>query len=299
MSARLTSLVCLALLAGCPGNPDPPCLVGRSDEFSAYLVQLRPQGALPAECPQGQQYQVVTASQYGVPQGDAPTPVTFSLPGPFLLAGEPPDSALASGTFTTFLTPADGSCMVPTLTPAVDDQATPVNAPTPTGAATYTFSEMQVLADAPHRGREFQAKALVDYGIPGCGALQYQAQAVFPITPCLNDSICLPDQVSTAPPAPAGRGLGSQIAPDQRVFCNLDPALLGNTEVTTLLSIYAQILTGNFDFQVGRDGYTDEQGQTHDVGVCFFSEPYPSLCPAGSSLSTSSPCIVGPGSNPH
>ena len=296
MSTRLTSFACLALLAGCPGNPDPPCLVGRSDEFSAYLVQLRPQGTSPANCPQGQQYQVLSASQYGVPQHDAPTPVTFTLVGSTV---DPPSGALASGTFTSFLVPADGSCVVPTLTPATDDEATPVNAPTPTGSATYTFSEMRVLSDAPHRGREFQARAVVDYKVPGCNALEYQAQAVFPITPCLNDSICLPEQVATDLLAPAGRGLGSQIAPDQRVFCNLDPALLDNPEVTALLSLYAEILTGNFDLQVGREGYTDENGKKHDVGVCFFSEPYPSLCPAGSSLSTSGPCVVGPGSNPH
>jgi hypothetical protein len=270
--------------------------VGRSDEFTAYLVQLRPQGTFPAACPQGQQYQVVAASQYGVPQGNAPTAVTFALAGSTV---NPPSGAQASGTFTTYLVPTDRSCVVPSLTPATDDQATPVNASTPTGPATYTFSEMQVLSDAQHRGREFQARAVVDYGVSGCSALEYQAQAVFPVTPCLNDSICLPEQVATDLLAPAGRGLGSQIAPDQRVFCNLDPALLDNPEVTALLSLYAEILTGNFDLQVGREGYTDENGKKHDVGVCFFSEPYPSLCPAGSSLSTSGPCVVGPGSNPH
>jgi len=294
MSTRLEILVCLALLAGCPGNPDPPCLVGRSDEFSGYLVQMRPKGTFAADCPQGQQYQVLTASQYGVPQADAPTQVTFALLGAYLpfLSGstmDPPTDAQASGTFETFLAPADGTCRVPTLTPATDDQAKPVNAPTAIGPVTYTFSEMQVLGDAPHRGRQFQARVMVDYGISDCNALEYVAQGVFPITPCLNDSICLPEQVATDLPAPAGRGLGSQIAPDQRVFCNLDPALLDNKEMKSLLGF----------FGAGRGAYTDENDEAHDVGVCFFSEPYPSLCPAGSSLSTSGPCVVGPGSNPH
>lgn len=34
---------------------------------------------------------------------------------------------------------------------------------------------------------------------------------------------------------PAGRGFGSQLSPDYRVFCNLDPALLGNTEIASML----------------------------------------------------------------
>jgi hypothetical protein len=49
----------------------------------------------------------------------------------------------------------------------------------------------------------------------------------------------------------------------------------------------------------GIPGCALEYVALHDVGVCFLSEPFPSLCPAGSTLSTSGPCVVGPGSNPH
>jgi hypothetical protein len=159
---------------------------------------------------------------------------------------------------------------------------------------------MQVLSDVKHQGSQLQATAMVDYGIPGCPALQYVAQAGYPITPCLDDLICLPIAVTNDVPPPAGRGLGSQLPLDNRAFCNLDPALLDNLEVTGLLS---SGLAG-FDYAlqspiaVGRGAYQDSSG-AHDVGVCFFSEPFPSLCPSGSTLSTSGPCVVGPGSNPH
>src|SRR5262249_34162191 len=182
-----------------------------------------------------------------------------------------------------------GGCSLHTCAAATDDSATPVNAPSAVGPTTYAFTGMEVLSDAAHRGRQFQTRAVVDYGVPGCEALAYVAQAVFPITPCLNDSICRPEQVATDLPAPAGRGIGSQIAPDHRVFCNLDPALLDNPAIGALLGF----------FGAGRGAYSDPQGKAHDVGVCFFSEPFPSLCPAGSTLSTSGPCVVGPGSNPH
>ena len=284
---RFTRLACLVLLAGCPDNPDAPCLVGRSDEYSAYLVQLRPQGTLPPQCPQAQQYQLLTASQYSDPPFDEPTRVVFQLLGSLV---DPASGAQAIGKFETLLAPeSTGVCTVPTLSPATDDSATPVEAPSPVGPTTYTFSEMELLSDAAHRGRQFQARAVVDYGIPGCNALTYVSQAVFPVSPCLNDSICLPEQVATDLPAPAGRGLGSQLAPDYRVFCNLDPALLDNAEIGGLLQF----------FGAGRGAYTDPQGEAHDVGVCFFSEPFPSLCPAGSTTSTAGPCTVGPGSNPH
>jgi hypothetical protein len=136
---------------------------------------------------------------------------------------------------------------------------------------------MKVLSEAAHRGNQFEALALVDYGTPGCAGLRYVAQAVFPITPCLDDSICLPDAVPDDVPFPAGRGLGSQLSPDYRVFCNLDPALLGNTEIASMLGV----------------------GPGDGVGFCFYSEPFPSLCPPGSTLSTTGPCVVAPGSNPH
>ncbi|HSE46714.1 MAG TPA: hypothetical protein VLA89_15430 [Gemmatimonadales bacterium] len=260
--------------------------MGRSDEFSAYLVQLRPAGGFPSACPQGQQYQLLVASQYGDPRTDATTSVVFQFLGSTV---NPPSGAQAAGEFTTLLAPTStGVCSIPTLTSATDDSATPVNASSAVGSTTYTFSEMEVLSDAAHRGRQFQARTVVDYGMPGCEALEYVAQAVFPITPCLNDSICLPEQVATDLPAPAGRGIGSQIPPDNRVFCNLDPALLDNPEMASLLGY----------FGAGRGAYEDAAG-LHDVGVCFFSEPFPSLCPAGSTLSTTGPCVVGPGSNPH
>jgi hypothetical protein len=93
--------------------------------------------------------------------------------------------------------------------------------------------------------------------------------------------------VATALPPPAGRGRGSGLTPDYRAFCNLDPALLDNLAVASMLG-------------VGREMYEDpNDGSLHDVGVCFLSEPYPSLCPPGSTLSTLGPCLVGPGSNPH
>ena len=291
--ARRTAWIAVPFLAfaGCPGNPDAPCLVGRSDEPSVYLVQLRPQGDVPTGCPRGQQYQLLAPSQYGDPRTDAPTTVAFQFLGSTV---DPPSGAQARGTFTTLLAPLPiGVCTIPTLTPATDDSATPVNAPTAVGSTTYTFSDMELLSDAAHRGRQFQARAVVDYGIPGCNALEYVAQAVLPTSVCLNDSICLPEQVATDLPAPAGRGLGSELAPDYRVFCNLDPALLDNQEVTSLLS-------DRLSTPVGRDAYGDpNDGSLHDVGVCFFSEPFPSLCPPGSTLSTSGPCVVGPGSNPH
>jgi hypothetical protein len=273
------------LLSACPGLPDPPCLIGRSDSFSPYLVQLRPAGTIPEACPQGQQYQVLWASMYPTHgQAEPPPLVTFQLAGSSV---DPPSGAQATGRFTTFLAPPGSDvCTIPELTPATDDSATPVNAMTPAGPTTYTFSDVKVLSDASHQGSQLEGAALVDYGIPGCPAVEYVAQAVFPITPCLDDSICLPDPVPTDPLPPEGRGVGSLLPADNRAFCNLDPALLDNPEISSILG-------------TGRGAYPDADGGVHDMGVCFFSEPFPSLCPSGSTLSTTGPCVVGPGSNPH
>jgi hypothetical protein len=291
MRARLPLTLGLGLLAlGCE-NAAGPCQVGPIDYFSPYLVQLRPRGSLPAECPQGQQYQVLFASVYGTPGSTDPISVAFQFP---LSRVDPASGAQAQGRFNTLLAPSSGVCTIDALTPATDDAATPTNAPNPVGATTYAFSSMEVHSDAVHQGKQLQARAVVDYGIPACSGLEYVAQAVFPLTPCLNDSVCLPDAVLTDLPPPAGRGYGSSLNPDYRVFCNRDPALLNNEEVVSVLGGRPDFLT------VGPDAYHDpNDGSLHDVGVCFFSEPFPSLCPAGSTLSTSGPCVVGPGSNPH
>lgn len=283
---RLAGALLLPALVGCPALPEPPCLVGRS-ETSAYVVQLRPSGAVPAGCPQGQQYQMLAASQYATPAASDPNTVTFQ---PIGSSVDPPSGAQASGVFESLLTPPGSDvCTITTFTPATDDGATPVEAPMPVGATTYVFSEMRVLSDAAHRGNQFQARATVDYGIAGCAGLTYVAQGVFPVTACLDDTICLPDPVATDVPPPAGRGLGSGLTRDYRAFCNKDPALLDNPEVGFILGL----------FGAGRAAYTDPDGNVHDVGVCFLAEPFPSLCPPGSTLSTTGPCIVGPGSNPH
>jgi len=274
------------LLAACADQPDAQCRLGLSDD-SAYLVQLRPGGPLPAACPQGAQYQMIFAQRYAGFLSEEPATVVFQLAGS---AVDPPSGAQASGKFTSSrIVPPSNVCTIPEMTAAVDDGATPVNAPTPVGPTTYRFSDVEFLSDAAHRGNQFQARSVVDYGIPGCAGLEYVAQGIFPITPCIDDSICLPDAVSTDIPFPAGRGLGSQLNLDYRAFCNLDPALLDNPEISSLLG----------ELGAGRDAYEDAQGDLHDVGVCFLSEPFPSLCPAGSTLSTSGPCVVGPGSNPH
>jgi len=279
----------VAVLLACPGLPDPPCLIGRSDGLSPYLVQLRPAEPFPPECPQGQQYQLLWASMYPTyGQAEPPPLVTFQLAGSTV---DPPSGAQATGRFTTFLTPPGSEiCTIPELTPATDDSATPVNAVTAAGPTTYTFSDMEVLSDANHQGSQFQAPVVVDYAIPGCPPLKYVAQAVYPITPCVEDSICLPDPVPTDPLPPAGRGIGSQLPQDNRAFCNLDPALLGNAEIIAFLGDW---------FGAGPGAYVDPDGGVHDVGVCFLSEPFPSLCPPGSTLATSGACVVGPGSNPH
>ena len=289
MKSHRPTLACTiaSVLVACPGPSEPPCLIGRS-EGSVYLVQLRPRGDLPSGCPQGQQYQVLFPSMYPTYGSSEPPPlVAFQLAGSTV---DPPSGAQATGRFTTLLTPPGSNvCTIPELTPAVDDSTTPVNAPVPVGPTTYVFSEMKVLSDAAHRGNQLEAFAVVDYGVPGCAGLQYVAQAVFPLTPCVDDSICLPDVVPNDLPSPGGRGLGSQLSRDYRVFCNRDPALFGNAEIATILGY----------FGAGPGAYVDTDGNAYDVGVCFFSEPFPSLCPAGSTLSTSGACVVGPGSNPH
>ena len=284
---RSTVLLCssVTVLLACPGMSEPPCVVGRSDALSPYLVQLRPAETFPPECPQGQQYQLLWASMYPTYGKAEPPPlVTFQLAGSTV---DPASGAQATGRFTTFLTPPGSDvCTILQLTAATDDGATPVNAVTVGGPTTYTFSDMEVLSDANHQGSQLQASALVDYAIPGCPTLKYVAQAVYPITPCLEDLICLPDPIPTDPLPPDGRGIGSQLPADYRAFCNFDPALLDNQEIGSILG-------------TGRNAYPLPDGGMHDLGVCFFSEPFPSLCPQGSSLSTTGPCVVGPGSNPH
>jgi hypothetical protein len=271
-----------ALLA-CPTLSEPPCQVARIDSGAIYLVQLRPKGDFPPECPRGQQYQVLLPSMYTTYGESDPPLVTFQLAASNV---SPLADAQATGKFTTFLTPPGNRvCTVPELTPATDDSVTPVNAPSPVGLTTYTFSNMNVLSDAAHRGNQFEALAAVDYGIPGCAGLQYAAQALVVPTACIDDTICLPDAVANDVPSPWGRGYGSQLSNDYRAFCNLDPALLDNPKVGEWLG-------------TGR-GIPDLQGNPRDVGVCFVAEPFPSLCPAGSTLSTTGPCVVGPGSNPH
>ena len=285
--SNLLPLAVALLVAGCGQIAEPECLIGRSDSYSGYLVQLRPNGPLPSGCPPEQQYQVASAGRYSNYGSEDPATVVFQLGASTGSGGQ------ASGKFTSFrITPPSNVCTIPSMTSAVDESVTPVGAPTPVGTATYTLSDVEVLADAPHRGNQFQARALVDYDASGCVGLEYVAQGVFPITPCINDLICLPQPDATDVPPPAGRGFGSQLSQDYRAFCNLDPALLDNSEVTSMLS-------NVFGLNTGRRAYLDNAGVAHDVGICFFSEPFPSLCPPGASLSTSGPCVVGPGSNPH
>jgi hypothetical protein len=284
---HLIALGQVLLLAGCADQPDAACLIGLS-EGGLYLVQLRPNGSFPTECPQGTQYQMLRAQRYAAYLSESPATIVFHLNGSRV---HPLSDAEASGQFSSFrISPHSDVCTIPQMTPAVDDSATPVNAGTPVGRTTYTFSEVRVLSDAAHRGNQFEARAVVDYAIPGCTALEYLAQGVYPMTPCVDDSICLPDPVVTEVIAPAGRGGGSGLSRDYRAFCNVDPALLDNAEMASLLSD---------EVSAGRKAYEDAEGKLHDVGICFLSEPFPSLCPPGSSLSTTGPCIVGPGSNPH
>jgi hypothetical protein len=279
----------IVLVAGCASQPDAACLIGLS-ESGAYLLQLRPNGPFPSQCPQGTQYQMVFAQRYAAYLSESPATIVF-----FLAGSSPVAAAEASGEFTSFrVAPPSDVCTIPQMTPALDDRATPVNAATPVGPTTYTFSDVRVLSDAEHRGNQFEARALVDYGIPGCGSLEYVAQGVYPMTPCRNDSVCLPDPVGTEVAAPAGRGNGSQLNRDYRSFCNLDPALLDNPELASPPGPEEDSLSG-----AGRDKHTDDQGNLYDVGICFLSEPFPSLCPPGSTLSTTGPCVYGPGSNPH
>lgn len=284
----------IVLVAGCASQPDAACLIGLSEFSAAYLVQLRPQGPFPSQCPQGTQYQMVFAQRYAAYLSESPATVVFFLAGSGVT---PLAEAEASGTFTSFrISPPSDVCTIAGMTPAVDDRATPVDAGTPVGPTTYTFSEVRVLSDAAHRGNQFEARAVVDYGIPGCGSLEYVAQGVYPMTPCLDDWVCLPDPVVTAVGAPAGRGYGSGLNRDYRSFCNLDPALLDNPELSSPLGPKRPSRSG-----AGRAAYPDpDHPETlRDVGICFLAEPFPSLCPPGSSLSDTGPCVVGPGSNPH
>ena len=278
-------------LLGCADQPDAPCRVLWSDG-SAYLVQLRPSANFPHCGPQGTQYQVILAQQY-TPYGTRdPATVVFDLAGSAL---DPQPDAGAVGQFSSFqIVPPSNECTIAEMTAARDDSVTPVNASAPVSSATYKFSKVRVLSDAAHRGNQFEATAVVNYGLADCTELHYTAQAVFPITLCIDDSVCLPDAVPTDIPTPGGRGSGSGLNADYCAFCNLDPALLENPEMLNVLSNYPSVGVG-----LGRAGYTDGEGNAHDVGVCFLAEAFPSLCPPGSTLSTHGPCIVGPGSNPH
>jgi hypothetical protein len=279
----------MLIAAACGGQPDAPCVVGLVDSFeplSTYLVQLRPGAPLPAECPQGTQYQLIHAQRYAKYRSEDPATVVFQPAGSTV---EPPSRAQASGTFTSFrIVPPSNVCVIPQMTPATDDSATPLEGPEPV-VTTYTFSDVQVLSDTAHQGNQFQARAIVDYELPGCTETEYVAQGVFPLTPCIDDTICLPEAIVTAIPSPGGRGLGSQLSPDYRAYCNQDPALLGNKEIATLLK----------DLEIWPEEYLDAQGDPQGIGICFLSEPFPSLCPTGSTLSQTGPCVVGPGSNPH
>jgi len=280
---RLVPFAAALLVAACAGQPDSPCVIRN---FSNYLVQLRPGAPLPAECPQGTQYQLILAQRYARYRAEDPATVLFQLAGSVV---DLPSQAQASGTFTSFrIVPPSNVCVIPQMTPATDDSATPLEGPEPV-VTTYTFSDVQVLSDTAHQGNQFQARALVNYELPGCTEAAYVAQGVFPLTPCVDDTICLPEAIVTDIPFPDGRGLGSQLSLDYRAFCNLDPALLDNEELKPLLE----------EFGAGRGLSADAQGNPLDVGICFLSEPFPSLCPAGSTLSEKGPCVVGPGSNPH
>jgi hypothetical protein len=283
-SWQLGPLAAAFLVTAC-GQPDPLCSIGQSDT-SGFLVQLRPAAEFPEACPQGQQYQLIYAQQYAAYASEEAATVVFQLGGSRVA---PPSQAQASGTFTSFrIVPPGDACLIPRMSDAFDDEVVPANGPAPPGSTRYSLSEVEVLSDAVHLGNQFQAQAIVDYGIPGCGPIEYVAQGAFPITPCVDDSICLPDAVATDVPAPDGRGMGSGFSRDSRAFCNLDPALLDDREIASALSNINGIAIGR---AASADG-------THAVGICFFSEPFPSQCPPGSSLSTEGPCVVGPGSNP-
>ncbi len=271
-TARLAKFAALLLIAvACAGQPDAPCLIGASDAFdprSTYLVQLRPAAPFPAECPQGAQYQLILAQRYAKYHSEDPATVVFQLAGSTV----DPSRAQASGTFTSFrIVPPSNVCVIPAMTSATDDSVTPVGAPGPVAETTYSFSDAQVLSDTAHLGNQFQARALVNYGVPGCLEVEYVAQGVFPLTPCIDDSICLPEAVATDIPFPGGRGLGSQLSPDYRAYCNLDPALFDNAEVASWL--FDQV-------GAGRGAYIDEQGNPEDVGSLLSLRTVPEPLPS-------------------
>ena len=159
---RLVPFAAVLLVAACAGQPDSPCVI--RDLSSYYLVQLRPDAPLPAECPQGTQYQLILAQRYPKYRSEDPATVVFQPAGSTL---EPPSRAQASGTFTSFrIVPPSNVCVVPQMTPATDDSVTPLDGPEPV-VTTYTFSDVQVLSDTAHQGNQFQARAVVDYELSG------------------------------------------------------------------------------------------------------------------------------------
>src|SRR5262249_31736517 len=83
---------------GCSGLPDAPCQVGTA-VVTPYLAQLRPVGSVPDQCPQGQQYQALTASVYRPLGSGDPATVVFTPP---LSTVDPPSAAQALGRFETF-----------------------------------------------------------------------------------------------------------------------------------------------------------------------------------------------------
>src|SRR4029077_4591904 len=105
-------------------------------------------------------------------RAEDPATVVFQLAGSFV--DPPSEAARASGTFTSYrIVPPSNVCLIPQMTPATDDSATPVQAPGPVTETIYGFSDVQVLSDTAHQGNQFQARALVNYELPGCAEAEY------------------------------------------------------------------------------------------------------------------------------
>jgi len=132
---------------------------------------------------------------------------------------------------------------------AVDDACT---VPTLTessnsdGSTKFQFSNVSFIEDASTQGMAMQGDVTITAG--GCSSdFTFEALGWAYFTECASGADCIP-----IPDPSAGRFVGAPYSPTIQTKCDKSPEVVNS-------------LTGD-----------------PDLGVCFFANPYPSLCPEGS-----------------
>jgi hypothetical protein len=276
-----------ALAVGCDNPTDvPSCLVGRGSWVLKYTQQGTP-GSGPCDNRPGDIVKIEKFQAFPQPGQSVPIPSLAIKPRVLRSTAAtvpPPDATvdqrtdLAFGAFSS-VRAQNNLCTVPTLVPAHAVATSGSAGNLKTHDVEYAFSNVTFLDDPAHAGTQLSAdltltvdtSCVASYKVEGLYSINYGLlQYVIGVgnAPCITDSDCSAFPQPVTDPAIALNPSGSGIAPDYAVHCDVP---LGQfLHVGPLADVYGIGILG--------DQMTDSAGNVHDVGACFLSKPFPSLC---------------------